>query len=73
MLSLIDHMHDHLVEIVYHCCITMFPHRRAKIRTKTWGGKKEGVLFVQLVSTSMIDLKELGLMGELERTFCNSH
>lgn len=25
---------------------------------------------MQLVSTPVLDLKELGLMGELERTFC---
>lgn len=68
MLSLIDHMHVHLAGIVYHCCITKFSHGTA--RTKSWKQKKATILFMQLASTPMFDLKVLGLMGELERTYC---
>lgn len=31
-----DHVHDHLAEIVYHCCITRFPYGAVKTSTKIW-------------------------------------
>lgn len=68
MLRLIDHMHVHLAKIVYHCCITKFPHRTARTKTRK-KKKKEATLFMQLVSMPMFDLKVLGLMGELKGIF----
>lgn len=64
-----DHVHDHLAEIVYHCCITRFPYGAVKQHKDL---AKNTMLFClhNWLSRSGLDLGELGVMGELERTFC---